>query len=93
MIRATVAALVGLLAGATLAAALVWLAMHWLRGQTAPKSYEVEHWVVYVTLVVGAGLGAVSGAVIGLAGAVSAALRRRESSATPPTPPGPSRPA
>jgi hypothetical protein len=91
VIRAAVAALCGLALGALAAAGLLWLTERALRQLTAPKVFEVEHSVIYLGVILGAGFGAVSGALAGLAGAVAAALRRKESS-PPPSPPSPSRP-
>jgi hypothetical protein len=93
MSRATVGALVGLLLGATAAPALVWLATLWLNAQPNKPTFLVDHWVIYLTLVLGAGFGALSGAVIGLAGAITVALRRRDSVSGAPSSPEPPRKA
>ena len=63
----------------------VWLSIQpalgvWSRPsawRTAPRVFEVEHGVVYLTLVLGAGFGAICGALTGLAGAVLRAWRER----------------
>jgi hypothetical protein len=83
MIRATLAALAGLLLGAAAAPSLVWLASLWLNAQPSAPVMLVDRWVIYLTLVLGAGFGALTGAVVGMAGAVAAALRRREADSPP----------
>jgi hypothetical protein len=81
MIRTAVAALVGTLAGLVVAALVLRLAWSFLAWRTAPRVFEVEHGVIYLTLVLGAGFGAVCGALAGLAGALLRGWRERPPSA------------
>ena len=82
--KAVVGALVGLVAGVAVTAGL-------LRGTNAVvnrlkgKVLEMEPGTIYVSVVLGAGFGAVSGALVGLAGAVARA--GREPPAAPPARP------
>jgi hypothetical protein len=81
MIRTAVGALVGTLAGLAVAALILRTAWSFLAWRTAPRLFEVEHGVIYLALVLGAGFGALCGALAGLAGAVLRAWRER-----PPSP-------
>jgi hypothetical protein len=67
MIRTALLALVGMLLGIGLALGLLWLTREVLRWQTAPKVFTIEHGVIYLSLVLGAGFGALCGALAGLA--------------------------
>jgi hypothetical protein len=92
MIRAVLGTLIGLLLGAILAPVLVWLAWLWLHRQSDSQIFLIEHWVIYLIVVLGGGFGALAGALIGLAGTLKAALRGGQSSspaiqASPTAPP------
>jgi hypothetical protein len=77
--KTLVGALAGLLGGAILAPLLLRVAVTVVRWLQEPV-LRVEDWVIYVSVVVGAGAGAVTGALVGLSGAVVAALRERHPS-------------
>jgi hypothetical protein len=82
--KAVVGAVVGLLAGVAVTAGLLRgtnVVVNRLKG----KVFEMEPGTIYVSVVLGAGFGAVSGALAGLAGAVARAGRER--STAPPAPP------
>jgi hypothetical protein len=83
VLRVGLLSLAGLALGAGLSLVLLWLTREALRGQTAPKVFEVEHYVVYLTVILGAGFGAVCGALAGLA---SVLARRGEARRPAPTP-------
>lgn len=78
VLRVGLLSLVGALLGGGLAMALLWATREVLRQQTAPKVFEVEHSVVYQAVTLGAGFGAVCGALAGLASVVA-----RRGSGTP----------
>jgi hypothetical protein len=71
MIRTLLVVSVGALAGIAAGAGLLLATRTVLRWQSAPKVFEVEHWVIYLGLIVSAGFGAVCGALAALARAVS----------------------
>jgi hypothetical protein len=75
MIRTTVGAALGTLAGVLAAALLLLATRQVLRWATAPKIFEMEHSVIYTGVLLGAGFGAVSGALAGLAGVLGRAPR------------------
>jgi hypothetical protein len=77
VIRTALGAVLGLLAGVAAAAGLLYATRQALRWATAPKIFEMEHWVIYVGVLLGAGFGAVSGALAGLAGVLGRAGRER----------------
>lgn len=72
MLRATLTAVAGAISGAALAALLLWLTSLALAWRTAPETFRIEHGVIYVSVVLGAGFGAVAGALIGAARCSSA---------------------
>lgn len=77
MVRSLITAALGALTGIALAMLLFWCGpwvVGWLKG---PPRLEVEAWVFYVTTICGAGFGAVTGALLGLAAAVRESNRSR----------------
>jgi hypothetical protein len=78
MLRAAFGAVVGLLAGVLCVAGLLPLAWWAVNALLAPPALRMEHGVIYLSLVLGAGLGAVCGALAGVAGVVRRALRDRQ---------------
>ncbi len=65
MLRATVTALAGAIVGALFASLLVGLTsvgLHW--GQSL--IFQIDHWVIYLCVTLGAGFRALTGAVIGI---------------------------
>lgn len=54
--------LFGLLLGVGVTVALLMSAYKVLAWQTAPKEYAMDHWVVYLSLVLSAGFGALTAA-------------------------------
>jgi hypothetical protein len=84
-----VGALVGLGVGAAAAALLLWLTGLGLRWLYAPKIYEVEHSVYYLSIILGAGFGSLCGALAGLAHALTAT----RGTASPPSQANPERPS
>jgi hypothetical protein len=81
MLRTTVCAFAGLLVGIAMTALVLRgtnVVVGWM---TAPQVFRIEYTVIYQTVVLGAGFGAVCGALVGLAGVVARAGRER--------PPGP----
>jgi hypothetical protein len=77
VLRSLITAALGALAGVVLALLLFWSGpwiVGWIKG---PPRLEVEAWVFYVTTICGAGLGAVTGALIGFAATLRDALRSR----------------
>ncbi len=76
MLRTLVSSFVGMLLGALLAAVLLRGTVAVVRWTVEPLM-AVEHWVIYVGILLGAGFGAVSGAVVGLAGVVVRTIRER----------------
>jgi hypothetical protein len=70
MRRTLLCALAGLFAGVALTSVLLRTALAVMRWVTAPKIFEMEHGVIYQGLILGAGFGAVTGALVGLAGVV-----------------------
>lgn len=80
MIRTGLLALMGCVAGVGLTAGLLAATAEYLRQQTAPRVFQMDHGVVYLSVVLGAGFGAVTGAMIGLAGCVT---RSRQTSPAP----------
>jgi hypothetical protein len=77
-VRALALTVAGWLIGVGLTAALLWLTHLVLVRITAPREFEVEHWVIYLGLVLGSGFGALCGALIHLG-------RNRSLSSPPPT--------
>ena len=73
--KALVSTLVGLVAGVALTAGLLRGTNAVVNRLKAPKVFEMEPNTIYVSVVLGAGFGAVSGALVGLAGAVARAGR------------------
>jgi hypothetical protein len=71
---------VGLVAGVLIAAGVLWGANQVVRWMTAPRAFQMEHWVIYLGALLGAGFGTVCGALAGLASAVVRALRERNGS-------------
>jgi hypothetical protein len=55
--------LFGLLLGVGLTVVLLFSTNKVLAWQTAPKEYAMDHWVIYLSLVLGAGFGALSAAM------------------------------
>jgi hypothetical protein len=76
VLRVGLLSLAGWVLGAGLAVALLWVTWEGVRWLKAPKVYEIEPYVVYQVVALGAGFGAVCGALAGLAGV----LRRRDGS-------------
>ena len=77
MFRTTLLIIAGALAGIAFVVVLLRLTnvvLHWM---TAPKVFEIEHGTIYLTVVLGAGFGAVCGALIGTVGTIVRALRER----------------
>jgi hypothetical protein len=77
MLRTTLLTLAGALAGIAVVVVVLRLTnvvLHWM---TAPKVFEIEHGTIYLTVVLGAGFGAVCGALIGTVGAIVRTLRER----------------
>jgi hypothetical protein len=74
MLKALIASLLGALLGALVAAVLLRATVGVVRLTLEPVM-AVEHWVIYLGVLLGAGFGSVSGAVAGLAGVVA---RRHE---------------
>jgi len=68
VLRVGLLSLAGLVLGAGLAVALLWLTWEGLRWHKAPKEFELEPYIVYHVIALGAGFGAVCGALAGLAG-------------------------
>jgi hypothetical protein len=71
------AALAGAVAGALAAALLLAVTSAVLAWKTSPLGLEVEHGVVYLAEVLGAGFGGLCGAVAGLAGVLARQPRDR----------------
>lgn len=67
MRRTVIGSLIGTLLGAVLAAVLLRATVAVVRLTLEPQM-AVEHWVIYVGVLLGAGFGSLSGAVAGLAG-------------------------
>jgi NhaP-type Na+/H+ or K+/H+ antiporter len=86
VIRTALGALVGWLVGVGLTVLLLWATDRVIRQMTAPRVFEIEYRTIYLALVLGAGFGALSGAVAGLAGVVQRRLERPPSPAVPPEP-------
>lgn len=61
MFRSLFAILAGALAGACLAGLLVFATSQALAWYTSPRRFEIEHGVIYLAVVLGAGFGAVCG--------------------------------
>ena len=84
VVRVGLLSLAGLVLGAALgvglAVGLLWLTREDLRARTAPKVFEVEHFVIYLSVVLGGVLGAGFGAVCGALAGLASALRRRDTS-------------
>lgn len=67
MWRCLLGALIGLLSGVGLAVGLLWISFQVLKWQTAPLVFQMEHGVIYQSLILGAGFGALCGTVIATA--------------------------
>ncbi len=77
MLRTTLMTLAGMLAGIALVVVILRLTNvvhHWM---TSPKVFEIEHGTLYLSVVLGAGFGAVCGALIGAVGAIVRTWRER----------------
>jgi hypothetical protein len=75
VLRSSIVAALGALAGLVLALLLFWSGpwiVGWVKG---PPRLEVEAWVFYITTICGAGFGAVTGALIGVVEALRDAVR------------------
>lgn len=70
MVRTAFSALVGWLIGLGLTIVILWGAERAIRQMTAPKIFEIEYSVIYLTLVIGSGFGGLCGALAGLVGAL-----------------------
>jgi hypothetical protein len=79
MLRTILLALAGLAAGVLVAAGLLGATAAVLRWQTEPLVFKVKHDVIYLGILLGAGFGAVTGAVAGLAHVLDRAWRQRSS--------------
>jgi hypothetical protein len=77
MFRTILLTLAGLLLGIGLVVVILLATNRVIRWITAPKIFEIEYGVLYLTVVLGAGFGAVCGALVGLAGVISRILRDR----------------
>ncbi len=75
MLRTLACAGLGWVVGAGLTAGLLWVVREILRWQTAPRTFEIEHAVIYLAVVMGAGFGALCGALAGLAGLLARSRR------------------
>jgi hypothetical protein len=71
MFRTLLSAAIGFIVGVAATTGLLWTTSLVLRWQTAPKVYAIDHGVIYQTIVIGAGFGAVVGALSGLAAALA----------------------
>jgi hypothetical protein len=71
VVRSTLTALAGTFLGAALAALLVWLTSLVLAWRTASETFKIDHWVIYLCVVLGAGFGGVAGAVVGVSGRIA----------------------
>jgi hypothetical protein len=67
MRRTLLGILCGLIAGVVCAAGLLAGTNAVLAWMTAPKRFAVEHGVVYLGVILGAGFGAVAGGLVGVA--------------------------
>jgi hypothetical protein len=76
MLRTALSAATGVLVGVGLAVLTLCVTSGVLARMTAPKTFEVEHWVVYLSVVLGAGFGGLCGALAGVVGAVGREWRR-----------------
>ena len=54
--------LYGLVLGVGITIVLLWSANKVLAWQTAPKEHTMDHWVIYLSLVLGGGFGALTAA-------------------------------
>jgi hypothetical protein len=77
MIRTTLGALGGMIAGVGVTALLLTLTRIILAWKTAPQVFEIEHGVVYLAVILGGGFGGLSGALAGLAGILLRTARQR----------------
>jgi hypothetical protein len=77
MLRTALGALAGTLAGLGMAVLILGVAWWVNTWRTAPRVFEMEHWAIYLSLILGAGFGAVCGALAGLASAVLRTWRER----------------
>jgi hypothetical protein len=77
VIRTALGAALGVLLGVLVAAGLLLATRQVLRWATAPKIFAMEHGVIYIGVLLGAGFGAVSGALAGLASTLVRAVRER----------------
>jgi hypothetical protein len=74
--RTLVSSLIGTFLGALLAAVLLRATVAVVRWTVEPVM-AVEHWVIYVGILIGAGFGSVSGAMVGLVGVITKAGHER----------------
>jgi len=79
MWRPLLGAVLGLLIGVGLTAILLRGTYLAVARMTQPQLYEIDKWVYYVTMVVGAGFGSLCGTLIGLTGAILREWRRANS--------------
>jgi hypothetical protein len=70
MRRTLIGVACGLNLGVACAAGLLVGTNAVLASLTAPRRFEVEHWVVYLGVILGAGFGAVAGGLVGVASAL-----------------------
>lgn len=75
MWRTALGALVGMLLGIGCTALLLYLTNRVIARMTAPQEFEIEYGAIYLTITLGAGFGAVCGALAGLTSAVLRAWR------------------
>ena len=68
--RTLLGILCGLIAGVACAAGLLWGTNAVLAWLTAPTRFAIEHGVVYLGVILGAGFGAVAGGMVGVAPAM-----------------------
>jgi hypothetical protein len=56
--------LLGAALGCLAAAGVLWVTRLCLMAATYPSLYAIDHWVIYLSVVIGGGCGAVCGAVL-----------------------------
>jgi hypothetical protein len=76
MWRPLLGGVAGLLAGAGLTALVLRLAYSVVARLKEPLVFEVDPWVIYLTLVLGTGFGALCGTLIGMTAAILREWRR-----------------
>ncbi len=77
MFRTTLLTIAGALAGIAIVVAILFVTNLVIRWITAPRVFEIEYGVLYLTVILGAGFGAVCGALIGVAGVIERIPRER----------------